>query len=171
VLVHHLCCVERLLCQDLSQLLPPLAALVLIAQTHNLNPNSPNLPGDIFWRKWPPCSPTLEKLQGYLARPLAWGGLDVLCEGEHLPPHQRVQGWGVRSDVCVINGVTVYVLVPNCAYTVRAFGLVAELSQRPVEQDRMEKRQDRVLYLTTLHRNLEHVRPGVHCPTSGFYDF
>ena len=67
ILVHHLADVKRLLTKDLAQLLPPAQPLRLIGQTDHLQPYRPDLPGNVLWRKRPPCSFSLEKLQRNLS--------------------------------------------------------------------------------------------------------
>ena len=84
VLVHHLRDVESLLAEHLAQLLPPLQPLVLVGQVDDLqavvipgqavarahlDPDRPDLPGDVLRGEGPPGPPPLEELQRDLAGP------------------------------------------------------------------------------------------------------
>ena len=64
---------------------------------------------------------------------MSWscGPLELLGKVGHPGPEEAIQAGGRGSDVSVVDGVTVNILVTNRAYTVTALQLVSELSCRP----------------------------------------
>lgn len=155
--VNHFGDVQYLIGEHLADLLPADLPLILAVQVDELEPHRPHLPRDALGLERPAAALLLEELQADLARAAAVVAAQQLREARYLPLDGAVEVARRAAHVREVDEVAVNIRVADCAHRVAAFGVVHELTQRTVEQHRVEDARDRFVHLTPLDGQLKYL--------------